>query len=869
MEFDKLSEELIQQASKAIPAALTALVKVGRHWANARDLLNHTNEYRDRLEADCSQMQILGMEQPIPLDDVYTEVRIVNRVQSRMFKTIAELEAEARRAVERRSLSSIEEKIRERLTTAIRKERQQAAATNVNEEFRLKFEELTTEQNQRFHKIYPNCQESLDTALATLRHDYDLRVANLRAATAAEKEYKDRQKDEKAALRNRFANLIFPNQASKDEELEAQQLEAEVQQATEALAAIEDNYRDLCLAYESKLRKLKAEKRQATRALQRELEGTPLTRDEERKLATQLPVDVEKELKDATRRELTQRVFDDFGHATRSDEQPEPAWQAIAKKSRSLVLGQPGAGKTTFLKFIVLQHLRETTAQPKLPILITLRGFATSGCERLLDFIAQGFSDCGFPNADAFIERLLDSKHKCILLFDGLDEVNHSQQEDVVNQIVRISKRYRHNQFVVSCRTANFKGQLEGFTEFEIAEFGHEQVATFVSGWFSENRTLADDFLLEIKRHSGLAELTATPLLLALLCIGYRRNQRFPAQKALVYLASIDALLVDWDSSKQLRRESFVSNFDSESKKQLLAKVACDTFCEESLFFSPAEIVSLFDEDSSSFPIEAKTGDRILDEYVENHGLIVERARGIYSFSHLTLQEFLAALHLSRNQPVSVLERLTEEAWADARWKETVVFLAGLLPRADTFVVCIRNQLKSQIAESAIRLLFVPRELPPSAIYYIARPKTKGDRESWTAWFRWRLFEYRLHEASYGTEQAGIATRLGMLNISVLVAQALGLAQGLGHPLALDRPLNAAVAASFSELQKPGTSDLMTSGENTLTSYLSLVGMLVEILASGVKIENALRKEVLFDIAQPASEKWPYPTPSRSNRLGA
>jgi predicted NACHT family NTPase len=153
-----------------------------------------------------------------------------------------------------------------------------------------------------------------------------------------------------------------------------------------------------------------------------------------------------------------------------------------------------------------------------------------------------------------------------------LDEVPAIRQPDIVTEIVRLSRRYPENRFVVSCRTANYQRQLEGFTEFEIAEFSNEQVLHFVKGWFGEHADLAVSFLSDLKKHTDLAELTTTPLLLALLCIGYRRSQRFPEQRALVYLSCLDALLVDWDSSKQVRRKAFVERFDCESKKQLVAK---------------------------------------------------------------------------------------------------------------------------------------------------------------------------------------------------------------------------------------------------------------------------------------------------------
>ena len=139
---------------------------------------------------------------------------------------------------------------------------------------------------------------------------------------------------------------------------------------------------------------------------------------------------------------------------------------------------------------------------------------------------------------------------------------------------------------------------------------------------------------------------------------------------------------------------SFVEKFDSESKRQLLAKVACDTFCEGQVFFKRHEIINRFNMNSVLLPIPQEQGSNILSEYVENHGLLVERAKNIFSFSHLTFQEFLAALHLSWTNNTKVFEKLADAVWGDRRWNEVVKFIGGLLSYTDLFIVCLRNRLK-------------------------------------------------------------------------------------------------------------------------------------------------------------------------------
>ena len=63
------------------------------------------------------------------------------------------------------------------------------------------------------------------------------------------------------------------------------------------------------------------------------------------------------------------------------------------KNDRLFILGKPGAGKTTFLKYLALQAAQGELNQ--IPIFVTLREWQAEG--DLLAFLARQFEICGFP----------------------------------------------------------------------------------------------------------------------------------------------------------------------------------------------------------------------------------------------------------------------------------------------------------------------------------------------------------------------------------------------------------------------------------------------------------------------------------------
>jgi hypothetical protein len=878
MTSDPFSQELAKQAVSAIPRALEGLLDIGARFCGRRDLLNHAKAYRSALESDCSQMQILGMERPVPLESVYTEVRLLTRVKERMFRSIEELEQETREEVQRRSLESIRGAVLKRLEEEARSQRAAAMREAADDSYGNQLVALKERLSQRLRESSDPVVASLplDRALVEIKAQYEAGRASIRRYEDELAAHAEKYRRAREEVNRKYKTLKgdYGEQLSRDKAVLKQQFhQAEValrearDRCQESLSRYKGLVQDVVQAYELEAAALNRERKALIAKAQRQAEQELLSEEAQREVFDKMEREVERELEERTQRELTEKVLDDFGHGWSGDSQVLSAWDAIQSKDRSLVLGKPGAGKTTFLKHVVLRNLGATDPTARLPIFVALREFAASSCTELLDFIVDEFSTCGFPNAAEFVDRVLKAKNRCVVLFDGLDEVPQERQAAVVRQIVKMTRRFRDNQYVVSCRTANYQGQLEGFTEFEVAEFGPQQVAAFVQGWFADDNRLATSFLVDLKRYPGLQELATTPLLLALLCIGYRRNQCFPDQKALVYLASLDALVTDWDSSKQLRRDVYVKSFDPESKKQLLCKVACDTFCEKRVFFTEQDVVARLQTNAELLPIRGR-GAEILKEYVENHGLLVERAKGIFSFSHLTIQEFLAALHLSRFQDAGVLERLADEAWKDRGWKEVVVFLGGLLPQGDTFVVCLRNRLKEGLKERSFQELLMGQRMPRAAEAFMVGHAQAPSAEAWEAWFRWRIFEYRLHEASYGRDCAALMSQVGMVGISGFIGRALDLGSGLSHDLRLDRPLNQALRESLGELPRQRRAWSIKDEIEDVGKYVSVAAMIAEALGAGARVTPALRTHVLVDIGTLNFEKWDYPGTAHPNLLG-
>ncbi|MFX0197645.1 MAG: NACHT domain-containing protein [Candidatus Hodarchaeota archaeon] len=389
----------------------------------------------------------------------------------------------------------------------------------------------------------------------------------------------------------------------------------------------------------------------------------------------------------------------------------------VRKYPRLFILGKPGAGKTTFLKYLVLQAINGTldTKRNLIPIFLSLREFIASK-QILIDFITQQFGICGFPHAEPFIKQILE-QGKALVLFDGLDEVNkeEGQRDRVIRLIKSFSNRYNKCQMVVTCRIAATEYHFEHFSYVEMADFEEKQISTFVQNWFKYSPNVethlqgspkehTEQFFSEFRKNSRLYDLAKTPLILTLLCIAFEEALEFSDSRSEIYDEAFNALLKKWDVSRGIKRDTIYSKLTPARKQQMFAAIAAESFEQGQYLFKLNELKRLVEKYFQKLPSMDKynvvDGIAIIKSIEAQHGIFVERSQDVYSFSHLTFQEYFTAKYIVEHSQQGTLIGLIHTHCTNNQWREVFLLVAEMLADADMFFEAFLTYLNEMIKKN-------------------------------------------------------------------------------------------------------------------------------------------------------------------------
>ncbi|WP_306316807.1 MULTISPECIES: NACHT domain-containing NTPase [unclassified Streptomyces] len=388
---------------------------------------------------------------------------------------------------------------------------------------------------------------------------------------------------------------------------------------------------------------------------------------------------------------------------------PVPVTQALSGKTRVLMRGDAGSGKTTLMQWLAVTTLMDELPdwlahmRHRVPFLVSVRRLPPDGFPPPSDLLVA----IGYPGADAqpagWAERVLASG-RGLLLVDGADEIPEAERERLRHRLREWIGLFPDNVWLVTTRPSAVPDDwlaAEGFSELRLAPMNRHEVTRFVRSWYRATRATApvgeagrldhleENFLLSIRLSGELQRLVASPLLCGVLCALHRDRGGVPRGRQELYEAALWMLLERRDRARHIAGTAHVE-IPLGPKRQLLQILAYWMLRNDRPQMDGAEAFEAIQRSLDMFPeADAWGGAEGVYRYLlERTGLLHEPAPDKVEFSHDVFRDYLAASELVRRHEFDLLlNNAHRPEWADvvrmavaqARPDEQAELLRGLI----------------------------------------------------------------------------------------------------------------------------------------------------------------------------------------------
>jgi formylglycine-generating enzyme required for sulfatase activity/energy-coupling factor transporter ATP-binding protein EcfA2 len=403
---------------------------------------------------------------------------------------------------------------------------------------------------------------------------------------------------------------------------------------------------------------------------------------------------------------------------------PQLVTEAIASNPRLVLLGEPGSGKSTALRYLALM-LAQAGLDPDRALAAQLDGWGALGeAGKLIPVfmpllpLAQrlaaqpgragsaadlwGAIDAHLTSHGATAEVLTAMRAELarghvLLLLDGLDEVaGDDSRRQVAQAVLGFAAEQPRCRMVVACRVRAYEGehnaawQLPGWPSATLADWVPGQVHAFIGAWYTAAAAASqmpeakrDERIAVLRRAAAeredLRRLSLRPLLLTIMALVHLNDGRLPEDRVSLYSRCLDILLGQWEIGGKdetvygtLMKYIDLPDADVKMLRPLLARAA---YAAQQAA-APGKVGRLRRADLRELvadglaqlkhPNPYEGAKRFLEYTDVRSGLLQASDAGdAYAFPHQTFQEYLAGLELISGPRFvdQIMERRHDDRW--------------------------------------------------------------------------------------------------------------------------------------------------------------------------------------------------------------
>lgn len=410
--------------------------------------------------------------------------------------------------------------------------------------------------------------------------------------------------------------------------------------------------------------------------------------------------------------------------------------EALSRRRQLVLLGGPGSGKSTFLRYLAVALARAGDALPDLPgwqggallpIYASLGGFAAWAREQALKldgaslwrYLLEQSEGLALDGLAAQIKRAYRAG-RVLLLLDGLDEVaDPALRAQVAIAVAALAQPGGY--IVVTCRVRSFVDAIaaplaEWGDRVVLAPFTLGQIKHFIRGWYARSveqgafepkqaTKRAEQLIERVAALPTLRELGQTPLLLTIITILHYYEGKLPEDRADLYEDMVQLLLTRWTQQRReagaapsllerLKADGNLGGLKDYHIRSVLEELAYRAHQAQrspdgrgllELGIVREALITLFKQFELGAGPANEQAEQVLEYLEQESGLLLHEGGDRYGLPHLTYEEYLAGCYLAKQKGAPDFRALAYRHWREdaTRWREVILLALGRMVRGD------------------------------------------------------------------------------------------------------------------------------------------------------------------------------------------
>lgn len=359
----------------------------------------------------------------------------------------------------------------------------------------------------------------------------------------------------------------------------------------------------------------------------------------------------------------------------------------LVQNERSIILGEPGSGKSTLIRYIIIDLLQESPRLSKLsekwgcylpiwiPFALCSKKISKDADISIKEILHAWFKSNGHENLFILVEQALEDE-RLLLLIDGLDEWTDELSAKTAFDRINIFIEDKKIPVMVTSRPYGYKkleNKISNAKITTLAPFSYSQQTQLSLIWFMVRlkyalkdtdkhalslnaEKMSSLFIEELRRASSINDLAKVPMLLCILIALKMQDVVLPQSRFQAYEEILEYLITK-HPQRRLRDSNVGENSlnsyfeDDKIPFSLIANYIQNNSLEGLIEKETAKTIirDFFVTEYGNSREEAiRKSMEVINISETSLGILVERSQLELGFFHRSFQEYLTAYRLSK-----------------------------------------------------------------------------------------------------------------------------------------------------------------------------------------------------------------------------